>query len=795
MATRRAAQSSILQVSDGSLVPINVPNVVGLDRTTADANISAANLTVGTPLGVNDAAPINQVVSQTPGDCTGCAIIGSTVDYSYSIGLPVGNYVGLQQAVAEAAITGDGFAGSNVSFVASDQPTGEVVAQAPAAGGNAASSTVIDLQVSDGSLVPINVPNVVGLDRATADANISAANLTVGTPLGVNDAAPINQVVSQTPGDCTGCAIIGSTVDYSYSIGLPVGNYVGLQQAVAEAAITGDGFAGSNVSFVASDQPTGEVVAQAPAAGGNAASSTVIDLQVSDGSLVPINVPNVVGLDRATADANISAANLTVGTPLGVNDAAPINQVVSQTPGDCTGCAIIGSTVDYSYSIGLPVGNYVGLQQAVAEAAITGDGFAGSNVSFVASDQPTGEVVAQAPAAGGNAASSTVIDLQVSDGSLVPINVPNVVGLDRATADANISAANLTVGTPLGVNDAAPINQVVSQTPGDCTGCAIIGSTVDYSYSIGLPVGNYVGLQQAVAEAAITGDGFAGSNVSFVASDQPTGEVVAQAPAAGGNAAGSTVIDLQVSDGSLLRIDIPNVVGLDRATADATIIAANLTVGTASAVNAAVPINQVVSQTPGDCTGCAIIGSAIDYSYSIGLPVGNYVGLQQAAAESSRSPVTASPAATSASWPAINRPVQVLAQSPVAGLRQQRREQYGHQSAGVRRQPGADQRAEHCRPGSDHGRSQYYCRQPYRSAHRLALNDVAPINEVVSQTPTDCTACTLVGSALRWITVTRSGYRWATTSVCNRPRPKLAITTAGFAGGNISFVASDQPGR
>ena len=88
-----------MQVSDGSLVPINVPNVVGLDRTTADANIIAASLTVGTPIGVVDAAPINQVVSQTPGDCTGCALIGSAVDYNYSIGLPVGNYVGLQQAV------------------------------------------------------------------------------------------------------------------------------------------------------------------------------------------------------------------------------------------------------------------------------------------------------------------------------------------------------------------------------------------------------------------------------------------------------------------------------------------------------------------------------------------------------------------------------------------------------------------------------------------------------------------------------------------------------------------------
>ena len=112
-----------------------------------------------------------------------------------------------------------------------------VVAQSPAAGGNAASSTVIDLQVSDGSLVPINVPNMVGLDRTTAEANIIAASLIVGTTApGSNNAAPINEVVSQTPTDCTGLCTrrLGTAVDYSYSIGLPVGNYVGLQQAAAE---------------------------------------------------------------------------------------------------------------------------------------------------------------------------------------------------------------------------------------------------------------------------------------------------------------------------------------------------------------------------------------------------------------------------------------------------------------------------------------------------------------------------------------------------------------------------------
>jgi hypothetical protein len=73
--------------------------------------------------------------------------------------------------------------------------------------------------------------------------------------------------------------------------------------------------------------------------------------------------------------------------------------------------------------------------------------------------------------------------------------------------------------------------------------------------------------------------------------------------------------------------DVPNVVGVSRATAEANIIAAGLAVGTvATTTHLLVPAGNVIRQNPTACTACVVAGSAVDLVVSLGPPLPGGVG-------------------------------------------------------------------------------------------------------------------------------------------------------------------------
>jgi hypothetical protein len=77
-----------------------------------------------------------------------------TVTITAQVSVP--NVVGLQQAAAEAAITGARLAVGTVTFQTSDTvPEGEVISQAPVGGTIVAADSAVDLVVSSGTGVPV----------------------------------------------------------------------------------------------------------------------------------------------------------------------------------------------------------------------------------------------------------------------------------------------------------------------------------------------------------------------------------------------------------------------------------------------------------------------------------------------------------------------------------------------------------------------------------------------------------------------------------------------------------------
>ena len=78
---------------------------------------------------------------------------------------------------------------------------------------------LVFLSSSAGAVELIDVNDYVGLDRATAEANIVSDGLTVGTVTEVNNAAAAGTVIGQSPAACSECAAPGDPVDLTVSLG------------------------------------------------------------------------------------------------------------------------------------------------------------------------------------------------------------------------------------------------------------------------------------------------------------------------------------------------------------------------------------------------------------------------------------------------------------------------------------------------------------------------------------------------------------------------------------------------
>jgi serine/threonine-protein kinase len=156
------------------------------------------------------------VFSQNPDAGTNTSK-GTTVQLSVSSGkrqVTVPNAVGRSQADARDQLVSAGLSVTTAE-VFSDQPTGTVVAQDPAAGVRASPGTKVRINVSKGS-ASVPVPSQVGSTVADATANLEAKGFKVATTL-VASSEAADTVVAQSPAG--GSAPKGATVQLSVSQG------------------------------------------------------------------------------------------------------------------------------------------------------------------------------------------------------------------------------------------------------------------------------------------------------------------------------------------------------------------------------------------------------------------------------------------------------------------------------------------------------------------------------------------------------------------------------------------------
>jgi hypothetical protein len=159
-----------------------VPNVIGLTQTAAEAAIEAAKLTVGTVSTANSVTePVGTVISQDPAARSRLKR-GRPVDLVVSLGTAVPNVEGLTQTAAQTALTTAGLTLGTVTTAPSETvAAGNIISQRPLAGVNVSPGNAVAVVISSGPAVflmgvqndPNTGPSVSSLYRIRTDGVVT----------------------------------------------------------------------------------------------------------------------------------------------------------------------------------------------------------------------------------------------------------------------------------------------------------------------------------------------------------------------------------------------------------------------------------------------------------------------------------------------------------------------------------------------------------------------------------------------------------------------------------------------
>ncbi len=225
--------------------------------------------------------------------------------------IPVPDVVNLDVEGAGEILTGAGFEVLVVGRVSPGSAPGTVIQQTPAAG------TTIDLPATVTLFIPRSavLPFMVGRPAETVCLQLTALGLRCEQTLRFDDRVPAGAVIATDPVEgqsFTEGQTIRLTVSRGPLVEAPVPQVAGLAENEARTALGEAGFVAVTTRSEASDAvPTGDAIGTEPAAGTRLAIDQPIVLVLSAGPAPRVTVPEVIGLDRAAAEAAIAAAQLT----------------------------------------------------------------------------------------------------------------------------------------------------------------------------------------------------------------------------------------------------------------------------------------------------------------------------------------------------------------------------------------------------------------------------------------------------------------------------------------------------
>jgi len=171
---------------------------------------------------------------------------------------------------------------------------------------------VAGLRLYRSMFITSRMPDLMGLDAATAQKMVNNAGLTLEVGYAFSDVAE-GYVCEQNP-KANAEVSKGTQVRATISRGsglILVPRVVGMQQEEAIDLLTGQGLAVGDTLIVPSEKLRGVVLAQSPEAGASALPGAALTLTVSGGRVI---VPELIGQREEEAEERMTSVGLTCGT-------------------------------------------------------------------------------------------------------------------------------------------------------------------------------------------------------------------------------------------------------------------------------------------------------------------------------------------------------------------------------------------------------------------------------------------------------------------------------------------------
>ena len=202
----------------------------------------------------------------------------------------------------------------NGTMPSSEYAEGEIMSQDPDPGEKVDVNTTIYVVVSSGEEPKtVNVPNVVGEKEADAEQMLQDANLTVTKDTQYSSEYEAGRVISCDPNEGTEVEE-GTAVKLVISLGVEqveVPNLQNQSASDAESALSSRGLSGNPTYEYSDTVAEGYVISQGTDAGKMVDPGTTINYVVSRGP-ESVTIPNVIGADSESAEADLTAAGLKV---------------------------------------------------------------------------------------------------------------------------------------------------------------------------------------------------------------------------------------------------------------------------------------------------------------------------------------------------------------------------------------------------------------------------------------------------------------------------------------------------
>ena len=283
-----------------------------------------------------------------------------------------------------------------------------------------------DTPTGDLTAEPIEVPQVVGLDRAAARSLLEELGFEVDALNEPNADVQTGVVFDQNP-DNGELAAPGSKVEFTFSQPseeVAVDSVVSLLESDAIQRLEDQGFR-VEIQTEASDLDRGVVIRQTPGAGTALRTGETVIITVSEGAGSKL-IPDVQGMSLAAARDILVEAGFSVDERSESSPSVPVGNVVTTDPAPNTELDV-GETVTILVSSGValvPVPSVIGFSGDQARAILIDAGF-----QVVAAQQPVApgdanaeKVISQDPIPNSEVAAGTSITITVGvvDPNLAP---------------------------------------------------------------------------------------------------------------------------------------------------------------------------------------------------------------------------------------------------------------------------------------------------------------------------------------------------------------------------------------